>query len=48
LDKTVQVPAGTRIGVDREQDARRFFVSEGGIVVIPGVRTRVELSGVAV
>jgi len=34
-DKNVTIEDGTVIGVDREQDAERFHVSESGIVVIP-------------
>ncbi|MCH8859009.1 MAG: glucose-1-phosphate adenylyltransferase, partial [Proteobacteria bacterium] len=35
IDKHVQIPAGTEIGFDVEQDrARGFTVSEGGVVVI--------------
>jgi glucose-1-phosphate adenylyltransferase len=34
IDKNVHVPAGTRIGLDPEVDARRFAVSDGGVVVI--------------
>ena len=35
VDKHVTIPAGERIGFDRTTDAKRFTVSEGGIVVIP-------------
>ncbi len=35
VDKGVEIPAGEIIGFDREADARRFTVSEKGIVVIP-------------
>jgi len=35
IDKDVYVPAGTTIGYDIEADRERFFVSEGGVVVIP-------------
>ena len=34
LDRYCQLPADTRIGVDLEEDRKRFFVSEGGIVVV--------------
>jgi len=34
LDKYVRVPAGARMGVDSDADARRFTVSERGVVVL--------------
>ena len=35
IDKNVRVPAGERIGLDTEKDARRFTISPKGIVVVP-------------
>jgi glucose-1-phosphate adenylyltransferase len=36
IDKDVEIPAGTRIGFDPEEDRRRgFHVSESGVVVVP-------------
>jgi len=35
IDKNVEIPPGTVIGYDPEEDRRRFHVTEGGIVVIP-------------
>ena len=35
VDKHVDIPAGTSIGFDPEEDRRRFQVTESGIVVIP-------------
>jgi glucose-1-phosphate adenylyltransferase len=35
LDKDVEIPAGTEIGYNLEEDRKRWFVSEGGVVVIP-------------
>jgi glucose-1-phosphate adenylyltransferase len=35
IDKHVEVPPGTQIGFDLEEDRRRFHVTESGIVVIP-------------
>jgi glucose-1-phosphate adenylyltransferase len=35
IDKGVQVPSGTSIGYDLEEDKKQFTVSEGGIVIVP-------------
>lgn len=36
IDKNVDIPPNTRIGFNREEDERRgFYVSEGGITVVP-------------
>jgi glucose-1-phosphate adenylyltransferase len=35
VDKHVDIPAGTSIGYDLEEDRKRFHVTESGIVVIP-------------
>ncbi len=35
IDKNVHIPPDTIIGYDPEEDHRRFYVSDGGIVVIP-------------
>ncbi len=35
IDKDVEVPPGTEIGYDLEKDRERWYVSEGGVVVIP-------------
>jgi glucose-1-phosphate adenylyltransferase len=35
IDKDVEIPARTEIGYNLEEDRKRWFVSEGGIVVIP-------------
>jgi glucose-1-phosphate adenylyltransferase len=35
VDKHVDIPAGTCIGYDLEEDRKRFHVTESGIVVIP-------------
>ncbi len=35
IDKNVHIPAGIEIGFDPEEDAKKFTVSETGIVVIP-------------
>jgi glucose-1-phosphate adenylyltransferase len=35
IDKDVELPSGTEIGYDLEADKKRWYVSEGGVVVIP-------------
>ncbi len=35
IDKHVKIPAGTEIGFDPFEDAKRFTISEQGIVVVP-------------
>ncbi|MHA2938726.1 glucose-1-phosphate adenylyltransferase [Vibrio sp. RC27] len=35
IDKHVRVPAHTQIGIDNAEDAKRFHISEKGIVVVP-------------
>ncbi|MFN2451542.1 MAG: glucose-1-phosphate adenylyltransferase [Candidatus Dormibacteria bacterium] len=44
IDKGVHLPPGTRIGVDADEDRRRFTVSPQGIVVI-GKREQITTSG---
>lgn len=35
VDKYVQIPEGATIGYDKEQDAKRFHISDNGVVVVP-------------
>ncbi|WP_145198602.1 glucose-1-phosphate adenylyltransferase [Planctomycetes bacterium Poly30] len=35
VDKWVKIPSGTQVGVDLEEDRKRFTVTESGIVVVP-------------
>jgi glucose-1-phosphate adenylyltransferase len=48
LDKNVTVPEDAVIGYDAELDRRRHYVTESGIVVVEGRRSRVELSTLTV
>jgi glucose-1-phosphate adenylyltransferase len=34
IDKGCVIPPDTRIGMDPEEDAQRFHVSEGGVVLV--------------
>ncbi len=40
IDKNVTIPEGDEIGYDLEQDRKRFFVTESGMVVIPKMPKR--------
>ncbi len=35
VDKGVRIPPKTQIGYDPDEDARRFTISDGGVVVVP-------------
>jgi glucose-1-phosphate adenylyltransferase len=48
LDKNVRVPEDAVIGYDLEADRRHHHVTESGIVVVEGIRSRVELSTVVI
>jgi glucose-1-phosphate adenylyltransferase len=48
LDKNVRVPEDAVIGYDLEEDRRYHHVTESGIVVVEGIRSRVELSTVVI
>jgi len=41
IDKDVEIPSGTEIGFNLDEDRKRWFVSEDGIVVIPK-RTKID------
>ena len=34
IDKNVRIPAGARVGVDLEEDRKRFAVTDSGIVAV--------------
>lgn len=44
LDKNVRIPEGTTIGYDLDEDKKRYYVTESGIVVVEGHRSHVELA----
>lgn len=48
LDKNVRIPEGTTIGYDLEEDRKRHYVTESGIVVVEGHRSHVELATMSV
>lgn len=44
LDKNVKIPAGTEVGFDLKEDAKKWHVTESGIVVIEGHRSTVDIA----
>ncbi len=48
LDKNVRVPEGTAIGYDLDHDKRMHHVTEGGVVVVEGLRSAVEISAIVI
>ncbi len=44
LDKNVRVPEGTVIGYDLARDRELYYVTDSGIVVVEGRRSRVEIA----
>jgi glucose-1-phosphate adenylyltransferase len=46
LEKNVRIPEGAVIGYDLDEDRKRYFVTDSGIVVVEGTRTPVELTTV--
>jgi len=48
LDKNVHLPEETIIGYDEESDRKKYHVTESGIVVVEGRRSRVQVSSIEV
>jgi glucose-1-phosphate adenylyltransferase len=48
LEKNVRIPEDTVIGYDLAKDREKYFVSESGIVVIPGPRSPVDLAAITI
>jgi len=48
LDKNVKIPDNTTVGYDRDQDREHHHVTESGIVVVEGRRSKVELASIQV
>jgi len=48
LQKNVQIPDGSVIGYDHEEDRKHYHVSDSGIVVIEGSHTRIPISTITV
>jgi glucose-1-phosphate adenylyltransferase len=44
LDKNVKIPEGAQIGYDLEQDRKKHYVTESGIVVIEGTHSTVDIA----
>ena len=48
LDKNVRVPEGALIGYDSARDRQLYHVTESGIVVVEGRRSRVEIASMEI
>jgi len=48
LDKNVKVPEGTQIGYNIEEDRKKYYVTESGIVVIEGHQSTVDIASLQV
>lgn len=48
LDKNVKIPEGVKIGYNLDEDRKRYFVTDSGIVVIEGHRTKVDIASIQV
>lgn len=48
LDKNVRVAEGAMIGYDAARDRQLYYVTESGIVVVEGRRSRVEIAGMQI
>jgi len=48
LDKNVKIPPDTEVGYDLEEDRKKYYVSETGIIVIEGHQSTVDISTVQI
>lgn len=48
LDKNVRVAEGTSIGYDPEEDRKRYYVTDSGIVIVEGHRSHVDVATMTV
>jgi glucose-1-phosphate adenylyltransferase len=48
LDKNVKLPEGVDIGYNLEEDRKKYFVTDTGIVVVEGTRSTVDIASVQV
>lgn len=48
LDKNVKVPEGATIGYDLEEDRKKYFVTESGLVVVEGHHSTVDIATIQV
>lgn len=48
LDKNCKIPEGVKIGYNLEEDRKKYFVTESGIVVIEGHRSTVDIASLQV
>jgi glucose-1-phosphate adenylyltransferase len=48
LDKNVKIPEGAQIGYNLEEDRKKYYVTESGIVVIEGHQSTVDIASLQV
>jgi glucose-1-phosphate adenylyltransferase len=48
LDKNVKVPEGAQIGYDLDEDRKKYFVTESGLVVVEGHHSTVDIATIQV
>jgi glucose-1-phosphate adenylyltransferase len=44
LDKNVRIPEGAEIGYDLDEDRKKYYVTDSGIVVIEGTQSTVDIA----
>jgi glucose-1-phosphate adenylyltransferase len=44
LDKNVRIPEGAEIGYDLDEDRKKYYVTDSGIVVLEGTQSTVDIA----
>lgn len=48
LDRNVRIPPGTAIGYDPHEDEKNYHITENGLVVLTGQRSKVPISSISI